>query len=85
MICHKNYIICKTDRSISGSEKSPDIKAQENNAVHKTDTLNYNWDRFSLSVGGFMSGLSSDIILGSQQVGLGLSINPEDALGLHSS
>ena len=32
-----------------------------------------------------MTGLSSDIILGSHQVGLGLSINLEDALGLQSS
>jgi hypothetical protein len=66
-------------------QASPDIKAQEKNAVNKPDTLNYKWERFSLSVGGFLSGLSSDIILGSQQVGLGLSINLEDALGLQSS
>jgi len=66
-------------------QASPDIQAQENNAVNKTDTLKYKWERFSLSIGGFLSGLSSDIILGSHQVGLGLSINLEDALGLESS
>ena len=66
-------------------QASPDIQAQENNAVNKTDTLKYKWERFSLSIGGFLSGLSSDIIVGSQQVGLGLSINLEDALGLQSS
>jgi hypothetical protein len=66
-------------------QASPDIKAQENNAVIKTDTLKYKWERFSLSFGGLLTGLSSDFIVGSQQVGLGLSVNLEDAFGLESS
>jgi hypothetical protein len=66
-------------------QTSLDVNAQDNNSVNTTDTLNYKWERFSVSVGGFITGLSSDIILGSQQVGLGLSINLEDALGLQSS
>jgi hypothetical protein len=66
-------------------QASPEIKGQENNDVNRTDTLNYKWERFYVSAGGFLSGLSSDIILGSQQVGLGVSINLEDALGLQSS
>lgn len=66
-------------------QASLDVNAQDNNSVNTTDTLNYKWERFSVSLGGFITGLNSDIILGSQQVGLGLSINLEDALGLQSS
>ncbi len=66
-------------------QASLDVNAQDNNSVNTTDTLNYKWERFSVSLGGFITGLNSEIILGSQQVGLGLSINLEDALGLQSS
>ena len=63
----------------------PFIKAQENISDNKSDTLDYSWERFSFSLGGFITGLNSDILIGSQQVGLGVSINLEDALGLVSS
>lgn len=51
----------------------------------KTDTLNYSWERFSFTLGGFITGLNSDIQLSSQEVGLGVTINVEDALGLETS
>lgn len=64
---------------------SPFINAQENISDNKSDTLNYSWERFSFSLGGFITGLNSDILIGSQQVGLGVSVNLEDALGLKTS
>jgi hypothetical protein len=64
---------------------TPITIAQENISDNKPDTLNYSWERFSFSLGGFLSGLNSDIQLGSQQVGLGVTINVEDALGLETS
>jgi hypothetical protein len=64
---------------------TPITIAQENISDNKSDTLNYSWERFSFSLGGFLSGMNSDIQLGSQQVGLGVTINVEDALGLETS
>ena len=42
-------------------------------------------DKFSFSFGGFLADLSSSAIIGSRKVGLGISINMEDALGLDVS
>lgn len=54
---------------------------------YPTDSVvtKYKWDRFSVNFGGFVSGLNSDINLGSQQLGLGVSINLENALGLETN
>lgn len=43
------------------------------------------WDKFSFSFGGFLANLSSSAIIGSNRIGLGISINLEDALGLDVS
>ncbi len=43
------------------------------------------WERFSLNVGGFVATVNSDFRLGSQSLGAGIDISPEDALGLDSS
>jgi hypothetical protein len=56
-------------------------KAQKSNSV----TIHSSWEKFSISLGGFVTGLNNDIIIGSQKLGLGLSINVEDALGLKTS
>jgi len=64
---------------------SPFTQAQENIHVNKNDTLTYSWERFSFNLGGFITGLNSDIQLSSQEVGLGATINVEDALGLETS
>jgi len=49
------------------------------------DTTDYKWDKFSLTAGGFFTGLNSEIIVGSEQLGLGVFVNIEDALGMETS
>ncbi len=51
----------------------------------ESDSLEYPKERFSVNLGGFVAGLKSDIIIGSKQIGLGLALNLEEALGLESS
>ena len=63
----------------------PLASAQDYNSDIKSDTITYSWERFSFKLGGFLAGLNSDIQLSSQQVGLGVNINVEDALGLETS
>jgi len=43
------------------------------------------WDRFSLSFGGFLSSYNSGILFASKQLGVGINIDIEDALGLNST
>ena len=43
------------------------------------------WDRFSISAGGFFSTYNSGISFRSQQLGLGIQIDLEDALGIEST
>ncbi len=63
----------------------PVTKADETRHTKNYDSLNYPWEKFSVSLGGFITGLSTDILYGSEQIGLGLAINLEDALGLETS
>lgn len=49
------------------------------------DTSDYKWETFSITAGGFFSGLNNEIIVGSEQLGLGVFVNIEDALGLETS
>ena len=59
--------------------------SQANTTLNKSDTLIYPQERFYVSFGGFLTSLKSDVILGSQQVGLGVALNLEDAFGLDAS
>jgi len=61
------------------------VCAKEKNTTSKPDTLDYSWERFSINLGGFLTGLNNDIQLGSQTVGLGVIVNVEDALGLETT
>jgi hypothetical protein len=61
------------------------IKAQESIQIRKTDSLQHSWEKFSVILGGFFTGLSTDMIFGSEQLGLGLALNMEKALGLETS
>jgi hypothetical protein len=42
------------------------------------------WETYSLRVGGFLTALDSDVSLGVQNVGAGITVNVEDALGLET-
>ncbi len=43
------------------------------------------WERFTLSLGGFIATLNSDVQIGAEQLGAGIVVDVEDALGLDSS
>ena len=53
--------------------------------ANSQDSLNFQTDRFSFSVGGFYTSLENTVVIGIDQLGLGLSLELEDALGLESS
>ena len=59
--------------------------AQGSRTKVEKDSLQYQWDRFSVSIGGFLTTISSDLSLIGEEMGLGLSVNLEKALGLSSS
>lgn len=61
------------------------VLAQEANQDSTNNTSDLPWDKFSFTFGGFLADLSSSAIIGSNRMGLGLSINLEDALGLDVS
>lgn len=50
-----------------------------------TDSNEKPWERFSLSLGGFVATLESTVVLGVGKLGTGIEINAEDAMGLDSS
>lgn len=51
-------------------------------SLKSQDSLQYNWDKFSVRLGGFLTTLDSDISLDGEQSGLGVNLNLEKALGL---
>lgn len=61
------------------------LYAQNSSKETQSDTLDYQWDKFSISVGGFLTSLNNGIVIGSEQLGLGVALNLEDALGLKTS
>ncbi len=54
-------------------------------AAESTESKETPWERFSLSLGGFITTLDSTVVLGAKELGTGLEINVEDALNLDSS
>ena len=61
------------------------LRAQETDKKIQKDSLVYQWERFSVSLGGFLTTINSDISLKGQASGVGVSVNLEDALGLSTS
>jgi hypothetical protein len=59
--------------------------AQESHTKVEKDSLQYQWDRFSVSLGGFFTTISSDISIKGEEMGVGMNVNLEDAFGLNSS
>ncbi len=49
------------------------------------ETQDKPWERFSLSLGGFLAGLSSNVRMGSDALGVGLDIDVEEALDMEST
>lgn len=61
------------------------LGAQDSIPGPGNDSLHYQWERFSISLGGFLTTINSDISLTGQESGLGVNVNLEDALGLSTS
>jgi hypothetical protein len=61
------------------------MRAQNSDEKIGQDSLEYQWERFSVSLGIFLTSINSDISLQGQERGLGVSVNLEDALGLTTS
>lgn len=59
--------------------------AQDTGKEIEDDTIEYNWERFSVSLGGFLTSMNSTVNLMGQEHGLGIQVNLEDALGLSTS
>ena len=66
-----------------GYSQNKDFEAK--NSPDSLEHISKVWDRFSVRFGGFMAGYNSGITIGSKQLGLGLVIDIEDALGLKVS
>ncbi len=58
---------------------SKPVFAEENNSVKGP------WERFSINLGGFITTVDSDVRIGSEQLGLGIDVDAEEALGLETS
>jgi len=63
----------------------PAVFAQEEGKDSTNLATDLPWDKFSISFGAFLADLSSSAIIGSGQLGLGVSLDLEDALGLDVS
>lgn len=49
------------------------------------DSLQYQWEQFSASLGGFLTYINSDLTILGQEMGAGLSVDLEDAFGLSTT
>ena len=54
-------------------------------AAQSTEPKENPWERFSLSLGGFITTLDSTVVLGAKELGTGIVVDVEDALNLDSS
>ncbi len=61
------------------------LQAQDPKKETDKDSLQYHWETFSVSAGGFLAGMNSDISIMGSESGLGINIDMEDALGLSTS
>jgi hypothetical protein len=49
------------------------------------DSLHYQWERFSVNLGFFLTAVNSDVSISGTETGLGVNLNMEDAFGLSTS
>jgi hypothetical protein len=59
--------------------------AQDGDKKAEKDSLEYQWDRFSASLGAFITLINSDLALKGLESGVGISVDLEEALGLSTS
>lgn len=57
----------------------------QNNDTDSLQTIKQKEKRFSIGLGGFLTNYNSGISLGSEQLGVGIHLDLEDALGLKTS
>lgn len=53
--------------------------------AESSDLADQQWERFSFKLGGYIANLESSVYIGSEALGLGASVDVEEALGLDSS
>ena len=76
------FILLFMDSQMSFGQRD---KAEPQTELDSITQANEAWDRLSVSFGGFFAGYNSGITIGSKDLGLGLVIDIEDALGLDAS
>ena len=59
--------------------------AQDEQRGPAEDSLHYQWERFSVNLGFFLTTMNSDINISGTRTGLGVSLNMEEALGLKTT
>lgn len=61
------------------------LRAQDSIPETQKDSMAFQWERFTVSLGAFLTTINSDISLQGQESGVGVIVNLEDALGLSTS
>ena len=59
--------------------------SQEENRGTKKDSSSYQWEQFSVNIGGFLTSMNNDISVRGTGLGLGVVVKLEEALGLDVS
>jgi hypothetical protein len=54
---------------------------RDSDAKVEKDSLQYKWERFSVSLGGFITLINSDLAIQGIDRGVGTSVDLEEALG----
>jgi len=90
MIIKKHYplrvfIIGLIFFSLAQSSYAQENSLEKKNMQGDNEETSESWDRFSIRFGGFFAAYNSGITFRSQQLGLGLVIDIEDALGIEST
>ncbi len=79
------YLLFLLFAAIPLNKSIANVMLIEPDSIAEPDSLKYPRERFSINFGGFFASLNNDIIVGNEQLGLGISLNLEDALGLETS
>ena len=58
--------------------------AQEKDSLQNNEPIE-TWGRFTVNLGGFIAGVNTGVRFGNEQLGLGIDIKLEEALGMQAS